>query len=140
MIDNMAALLRRPASELAALVRAGEVSSRELVVAALDQITARGDLNAFTFVDREGALATAGQIGRDDARPFAGSIRADLTVTDLALIFEQLQAIRVGDHERTMQLRHRALALLLDALRFPDPLPLPGPAPHWEELRQRYDR
>ncbi len=74
-----------------------------------------------------------------DRAQAAGIIRADLTVTDVALIFEQLQAIRVGDHERTMQLRRRALALLLDALRCPDPSPLPGPAPHWEELRQRYE-
>lgn len=74
-----------------------------------------------------------------DRAQTAGIIRADLTVADLVLLFEQLQAIRVGDHERTMQLRRRALALLLDALRCPDPPPLPGPAPHWEELRQRYE-
>ena len=74
-----------------------------------------------------------------DRAQAAGIIRADLTVADLALLFEQFQAIRVGDHERTMQLRHRALTLSLDALRCPEPSPLPGPAPHWEELRQRYD-
>jgi AcrR family transcriptional regulator len=73
-----------------------------------------------------------------DRAQAAGIIRADLTVTDLALLFEQFQAIRVGDHERTMQLRHRALTLSLDALRCPDPSPLPGPAPRWEELQQRY--
>ena len=83
MIDDMAPLLRRPASELAALVRAGEVSSRELVVAALDRIAARSDLNAFTFVDREGALATADQIGRDDARPFGG---VPIAIKDLAAV------------------------------------------------------
>src|SRR6478735_1867592 len=83
MTDDIAQLLRRPALELAALVRAGEVSSRELVAAALDRIDARGDLNAFTFVDRAGALATAEQIGRDDPRPFAG---VPFAVKDLAAV------------------------------------------------------
>ena len=45
-------LLRRPLSELAALVRSGEVSSRELVELSLETIEAHnGALNAFTHVD-----------------------------------------------------------------------------------------
>src|SRR5690349_15690263 len=83
MIDDITPLLRRPALELAALIRTGEVSSRELVTAALDRIDARGDLNAFTHVDHEGALAAAGQIGRDDPRPFAG---VPLAIKDLAAV------------------------------------------------------
>src|SRR5207249_868979 len=66
-------LLFRPATELADLVRLGEVTSRELVEAALARIEALdGDLNAFTLVDSDGALAAADAIGPRDERPFAG--------------------------------------------------------------------
>jgi len=65
--------LFQPATQLAGLVRAGEVSSRELTEAVLDQIEALdGDLNAFVHVDAEGALAAADAVGAGDERPFAG--------------------------------------------------------------------
>lgn len=69
----------------------------------------------------------------------AGVLRPGIEVGDLSLIFEQLAAIRVGDRGRTVQLRHRYLALMLDALRVPSAPPLPGPAPAWEEIRRRWD-
>jgi AcrR family transcriptional regulator len=69
----------------------------------------------------------------------AGALRADLTVDDLSFVFEQLAAIRLGDEERTRQLRHRYLALLLDALHNPSTTSLPGPAPSWEEVSQRWE-
>jgi len=69
----------------------------------------------------------------------AGALRGDIEVGDLALLLEQLQAIRVGDPRRAGQLRHRYLTLLLDALRSPSGTPLPGPAPGWAELTVRYD-
>lgn len=66
-------LLFRPATELAGLVRDGEVTSRELVEASLERIDALNDrLNAFTHVDPEGALAAADAVGPGDERPFAG--------------------------------------------------------------------
>ncbi len=66
-------LLFRPVGELAALVRAGELSARELVSHSLDRIAELDErVNAFTHVDAEGALATAEAIGPDDPRPFAG--------------------------------------------------------------------
>ncbi|MDO8213718.1 amidase [Conexibacter sp. CPCC 206217] len=69
----MSELLFRPVHELAALVRAGEISASELVGASLERIDALdGQLNAFTHVDADGALATAAAIGPDDPRPFAG--------------------------------------------------------------------
>ena len=69
----MSELLWRPAGELAALVRSGEVGSTELVSAALERIeTLQPTLNAFVHIDADGALATAGEIGPDDPRPFAG--------------------------------------------------------------------
>jgi amidase len=69
----MSDLLWRPAGELAGLVRGGEVSSTELVTAALERIeTLQPTLNAFVHVDAEGALAAAAEVGRDTPGPFAG--------------------------------------------------------------------
>jgi AcrR family transcriptional regulator len=70
----------------------------------------------------------------------AGAIRADLDVNDLTFIFEQVASIRLGDRDRTRQLRRRYLALLLDGLRTPSPEPLPGPPPTWEEVSGRWNR
>jgi amidase len=66
-------LMFRPASELAGMVRAGEVSASELVQLSLDRIEELNPrLNAFVDVDGERALAAAAQIQPDDGRPFAG--------------------------------------------------------------------
>jgi amidase len=66
-------LLFRPAGELAALVRSGEVSARELTDASLARIEAlNGEINAFIHTDPDGALAAADAVGPGDARPFAG--------------------------------------------------------------------
>jgi amidase len=63
----------RPATELAAMVRSGEVSSRELVETSLARIQQLNPkLNAFVEIDGERALATAEQIKSGDERPFAG--------------------------------------------------------------------
>jgi amidase len=63
----------RPADELAALVRAGELSARELVDAALERIAAlEPQINAFVDVDGDAARAAAAAIGPADERPFAG--------------------------------------------------------------------
>ncbi len=84
-------LLFRPASELAALVRSGEISARELVSASLDRIEALdGQVNAFTHVDGERALATADAIGPGDERPFAGvpiAIKDNQPVEGMPLTF-----------------------------------------------------
>jgi AcrR family transcriptional regulator len=68
----------------------------------------------------------------------SGDLRRDFDVNDLSLIIEQLAAIRVGDEERTRRLRQRYLALVLQALHAPARAPLPGPAPTWEELGERW--
>ncbi len=69
----MSELLFKPVTELARLVKSGEVSSTELVTASLERIEAlQPTLNAFVHVDADGALAAAEQIGPDDPRPFAG--------------------------------------------------------------------
>ena len=66
-------LLFRPALELAALVRAGELSAHELVAASLERIDALNpELNAFVDVFHDEALAAARAIRPGDERPFAG--------------------------------------------------------------------
>ncbi len=65
--------MRRSALALAALVRSGEVSARELVSASLEAIEALDpQINAFTHVAGESALAAADAVRADDPRPFAG--------------------------------------------------------------------
>ncbi len=68
----------------------------------------------------------------------AGAVRPDIEVDDIALLLEQLAAVRVGDEERTRQLRRRYLALMLDALRDRSGSRLPGPPPSWEEIGRRW--
>ena len=69
----MSELLFKPASELATLIHTGQISSSELVGAALERIEAlQPTINAFTHIDAEGAMATAEKISADDPRPFAG--------------------------------------------------------------------
>jgi amidase len=66
-------LLSRPATELARLVKAGEVTARELTEASFERIEALDpELNAFVHLDPDGALAAADTIGASDERPFAG--------------------------------------------------------------------
>jgi amidase len=66
-------LLRRSVVQLAASVRAGELSARELVDASMEAIDRLdGRVNAFTYVDGDGARAAADAIGPGDPRPFAG--------------------------------------------------------------------
>jgi AcrR family transcriptional regulator len=68
----------------------------------------------------------------------AGVLRPDLDVNDLSFVFEQVASVRLGDQARTAQLRHRYLALLLEAMRAPGTAPLPGPPPTWQELAARW--
>jgi AcrR family transcriptional regulator len=73
-----------------------------------------------------------------DRTKAAGVLRTDIEATDIAVIFEQLAAVRLGDPRRTAQLRHRYLALVLDSLGARSTAPLPGPAPAWEEINGRW--
>jgi amidase len=66
-------LLFRPVHELAARVRSGELTARELVQASLDRIEALNPtINAFVDVFAEDALAEADAIRPGDPRPYAG--------------------------------------------------------------------
>jgi amidase len=76
--------LLKPVTELARLIREGELTSRELVEASLGRIEAlEPDLNAFVHLDPDGALAAAGEIGPGDERPFAG---VPIAVKDTAVV------------------------------------------------------
>jgi AcrR family transcriptional regulator len=75
-----------------------------------------------------------------DRTKAAGAIRSDIGVGDISLLLEQLAAVRVADEERTRQLRHRYLTLLLDALHATSASsPLPGSPPSWGEISGRWD-
>jgi amidase len=72
-MDARSRQLTGSAKELAALVRAGEVSPRELTEAALERIELLNPrVNAFSAVDADRALETADAIAPGDERPFAG--------------------------------------------------------------------
>lgn len=68
----------------------------------------------------------------------AGALRADLEVNDVGLLLEQIAALRIGDQERTRELRRRYLELVLTAVRLSGD-PLPGPPPGWEEIAARWN-
>ncbi|MCC5874531.1 MAG: indole acetimide hydrolase [Gammaproteobacteria bacterium] len=74
MSSNHDALWRRSASELAALIRSREVSSREVVTAHLERIAAvNGSIHAVTQVLAESALAAADAADRSEpAGPLHG--------------------------------------------------------------------
>jgi amidase len=105
-------LMFRPASELAGMVRSGEVSSRELVACSLSRIEELDPaLNAFVQVDGEAALRAAEQVRAGDKRPFAGvpiAIKNNRAVEGLRLTLGcSLMADHVAryDHNVTRRLR-----------------------------------
>jgi AcrR family transcriptional regulator len=87
---------------------------------------------------RNGQIAEELNVQLFERTRAAGAIRPDVEAVDIALLFEQLAAVRVADEERTRQLRRRYLALVLDAIHASSGSPLPGPAPSWEELGLRW--
>ncbi len=105
-------LLTRSAVELADLVRAGELSARELVDLSLDRIEdLDGELGAFVDVDADGARATADAIAPGDERPFAGvpiAVKNNRAVAGLPLHFGSAftpELIPRRDHHVTTRLR-----------------------------------
>jgi amidase len=103
-------LMFRPATELAAMVRAGEVSSRELVELSLQRIEELNpELNAFVEIDSERALATAEAIRPGDERPFAGvptAIKNNRPVKGLRLTYGcSLMSEYVSDYDHNITRR-----------------------------------
>ena len=105
-------VLTRPALELAAMVRSGEITARELAELSVRRIEERdGALHAFIDVDGERALADADAVGADDPRPFAGvpiAIKNNRAVEGRRLTYacELLgDHIAAADHGVTRRLR-----------------------------------
>jgi AcrR family transcriptional regulator len=67
-----------------------------------------------------------------------GVLREDVENGDLQMITESLASIKIGDKERTIQARLRALELYLQALRAPGAGPLPGTPVSEEEMSARW--
>lgn len=74
-----------------------------------------------------------------DRTKAAGVLRPEIEAQDIALLFELLAAIDLGDPARTAQARQRHLALILDGLRSRSGSTLPGRAPSWDEINRRWD-
>src|SRR6266550_5209936 len=66
-------------------------------------------------------------------------LRPDLVLHDVSLSFELVAAIKFADPERTTELRHRYLALILDGMRADGRGELPGPPPSWPEISERWN-
>ena len=111
-------LMFRPATELAAMVRSGEVSSRELVEISLARIEQLNpQLNAFVEIDGERALATAQQIEAGDRRPFAGvpiAIKNNRPVSGLRdTIGCSLLAEHVAEHDCNITRRFKQAGFVI---------------------------
>ncbi len=105
-------LMFRGAVELAAMVRAGEVSSRELVELSLQRIEELNpSLNAFVEIDAEGALAAADGVQPGDARPFAGvpvAVKNNRPVKGMRLTYGcRLMEAYVADYDHNVTRRLR---------------------------------
>jgi amidase len=111
-------LMFRPATELAGMVRNGEVSAQELVGISLERIEELNPaLNAFVDVDAEQALVTAAEIGPGDERPFAGvpiAIKNNRAVQGLRLTNGcALMSEYVADHDHNVTRRLRAAGFVI---------------------------
>jgi amidase len=105
-------LMFRPAVELAAMVRSGEVSASELVETSLERIDELNPtLNAFVEIDRDRALETAAKIRPGDERPFAGvpvAIKNNRSVRGMKLTYGcSLMAEHVSDYDHNVTRRLR---------------------------------
>ncbi len=105
-------LMFRPATELARMVRSGEISAAELVQDSLERIEELNpSLNAFVEVDAGRALATAEKIAPGDERPFAGvpvAIKNNRPVRGLRLTYGcSLMRDYVGDYDHNVTRRLR---------------------------------
>jgi AcrR family transcriptional regulator len=67
-----------------------------------------------------------------------GHLRPDVTTADLTFVFELLRTQLSPDRERAKELRERYLMALMDGLRARGEERLPGPAPDWPEIAERW--
>jgi amidase len=112
-------LMFRSAGELAAMVRAGDVSARELAQTSLERIEELNPaLNAFVQVDEDGALEAASKISAGDERPFAGvpiAIKNNRPVKGLRLTYGcslMSDFVSPYDHNITRRLREAGFVIV----------------------------
>jgi amidase len=108
----------RSAIELAGMVRAGEISARELTQTSLDRIEELNpELNAFVQIDGERALAAAEAIGPGDERPFAGvpvAIKNNRPVNGMRLTYGcSLMENYVADYDHNVTRRLREAGFVI---------------------------
>ena len=111
-------LMFRPAVELAEMVRAGEVSARELVQESLERIEELNPaLNAFVEVDAERALTAADRIAAAIERPFAGvpvAIKNNRPVAGMRLTYGcSLMSGYVCDYDHNVTRRLREAGFVI---------------------------
>ncbi len=132
-------LLTRSATDLAGLIRSGEISARELVDLSLARIEALDpELGAFLHVDAAGARQTADGIGPGDDRPFAGvpiAIKNNRAVAGLPLTFGSAftpdSFVPDRDHNVTARLRAAGF-VIVGTTKLPEwgILPVTDPSAH----------
>jgi AcrR family transcriptional regulator len=113
---------------------------RRIVAADTHSLTVR---LAGTFVPTERHMQDAELMRRLSEQLFgrtraAGAIRPDVTELDIAFLMELLAQTRLGNQQRTAELRRRFLGVILDGLRPGSTVVLPGRAPSWNEQLERW--
>ena len=68
----------------------------------------------------------------------AGVLRPGLTFLDVAFLLELLAKTKLGDADRTAELKQRQLAIIIDGLRAPGSAHLPSAPPTWQEQESRW--
>jgi AcrR family transcriptional regulator len=66
------------------------------------------------------------------------TLRPQLSVNDIALVFEVVAAVKLGSPERTAQLRQRYLSIILSGMHCSAIGNPPGPPPAWQEINERW--
>lgn len=93
----------------------------------------------FTPTDEMFALAErANELMEELFDRSRSTLRNDLAVHDLSLLWQLVAAIKTPDPKRTKELRRRYLAVILHGLRAGDATPLPGPPPSWTEMNDQW--
>ena len=113
---------------------------RRIVAADTHSLTVR---LAGTFVPTERHMQDAELMRRLSKHLFgrthvAGAIRPDVTELDVAFLMELIAQTRLGNQQRTAELRQRVLGVILDGLRPGSGGVLPGRAPSWTEQLERW--
>jgi AcrR family transcriptional regulator len=67
-----------------------------------------------------------------------GALRGGLTFLDVAFLLELLAKTRLGDADRTAELKQRQLAIIIDGLHAQGTADLPGAPPSWQEQVSRW--